>query len=215
MDYQRIYEQLIQSARDNPPVGCKERHHIVPVCLGGPNTKDNLIDFTPEQHFLAHQLLLKIYPNNPGILAAAVLMSGRKSYRGNKRYGWIRRKISVARTGIKMTLETRAKMSESAKIRASRGVSEETRKRQSDSMKGRKFGPLSESTKAKLSIAGKSYVWTEEHISNRNIACRSPEFREKISLLKKGKPMSPETRKRMVEAQNLRREKERLEKDSK
>lgn len=34
-----------------------EKHHIVPQCLGGNNSKTNSVLLTAEEHFIAHQLL--------------------------------------------------------------------------------------------------------------------------------------------------------------
>jgi len=35
----------------------KERHHIIPKCMGGTNEESNLIDLTAREHFDAHKLL--------------------------------------------------------------------------------------------------------------------------------------------------------------
>ena len=37
-----------------------ERHHIIPRSLGGANTKDNLVQLSARQHFVAHLLLTKM-----------------------------------------------------------------------------------------------------------------------------------------------------------
>lgn len=37
----------------------KERHHIIPKCIGGTNDEDNLIDLYAHEHFIAHELLAK------------------------------------------------------------------------------------------------------------------------------------------------------------
>jgi hypothetical protein len=44
-----------------------EKHHIVPRCLGGSNEKQNLVLLTAKEHFLAHRILYKIYPNDRNI----------------------------------------------------------------------------------------------------------------------------------------------------
>ena len=62
MNYITIYNNLIQRASNRLLDGYKERHHIIPRCLGGNNTKENLVDLTPEEHYIAHLLLIKIYP---------------------------------------------------------------------------------------------------------------------------------------------------------
>lgn len=40
----------------------KERHHIIPICKGGTDAEDNLIDLYPQEHYMAHKLL---YLQNP------------------------------------------------------------------------------------------------------------------------------------------------------
>lgn len=53
MDYNKIYSNLIERARNRPPlIGYKEVHHIVPKCLGGNNDDSNLVELTPEEHYM-------------------------------------------------------------------------------------------------------------------------------------------------------------------
>lgn len=92
MDYQKIYQQLIDHAKSRNIAGYKETHHIVPRCLGGSNDALNLVELTPEEHYVAHQLLVKIHKNNKKILYAAVIMCSNRM--NNKLYGWLRRKLS-------------------------------------------------------------------------------------------------------------------------
>jgi hypothetical protein len=47
---------------------------------------------TPEEHYLAHQLLVKIYPKNRSLINAAVMMIANRP--SNKLYGWLRRKFA-------------------------------------------------------------------------------------------------------------------------
>lgn len=90
MNYQKIYEQLIYRAKTRVLDDYCELHHIIPRCMGGSDDKSNLVELTPEEHYLAHQLLVKIYPTNRLLLNAAVMMIvGRPS---NKMYGWLRRR---------------------------------------------------------------------------------------------------------------------------
>jgi len=70
MNYLKIYNDLIDRAKNRKLEGYKEKHHIVPKCLGGSRNKDNLVELTPKEHFLAHQLLVKIYPKNKSIICA-------------------------------------------------------------------------------------------------------------------------------------------------
>ena len=99
MNYQKIYEQIINRGKSRTLEGYKERHHIIPRCMGGSDEADNLVDLTPEEHYLCHQLLVKMYPNNPSLIYAVVMMSG--SIRGtvtNKLYSWCKRRAMQPRS---------------------------------------------------------------------------------------------------------------------
>lgn len=96
MNYQKHYNLLIKKAL-NRNIGCYlEEHHILPRCLGGSNDRSNLIKLTPEEHFLAHKLLTKMYPDNLKVLYAFNFMSAPISGRkiDNKKFGFVRRQIS-------------------------------------------------------------------------------------------------------------------------
>lgn len=91
MNYQRIYHNLIERAqhRDLPLIF--EKHHIIPKCIGGSDDLINIICFTPAEHFLAHQLLTKIYPLSHGLKKAVFMMTvGHNTRRKNKAYSWIK-----------------------------------------------------------------------------------------------------------------------------
>ena len=63
MNYQKIYDQLIEKRKQYPldKKDCYcEKHHIIPRCLGGSNDKTNLINLTAREHYVAHCLLVKI-----------------------------------------------------------------------------------------------------------------------------------------------------------
>lgn len=92
MDYSKHYNLLIEKARARTPVGYTETHHIKPKCIGGGDEKENLVKLYPEEHYLAHQLLVKMYPTHAGLLSAAMMMTAKRS--GNKVYGWLRRRWS-------------------------------------------------------------------------------------------------------------------------
>lgn len=93
MDYRKIYDKLIGRAKARVIEGYVEVHHIVPRCMNGTNETDNLVELTPEEHYLAHQLLVKMYPDHGGLVKAASMMGSIRS--SNKIYGWVRRKLSL------------------------------------------------------------------------------------------------------------------------
>ena len=119
MNYKLIYENLINRAKPRILEEYTESHHVIPKCIGGTDEKDNLVDLTPEEHYLAHLLLVKIYPTETKLIYAANMMTVGTQYakRNNKTFGWLRRKLnSVLRERI-VTQETRKRMSESAKAK--------------------------------------------------------------------------------------------------
>lgn len=98
MNYTNIYESLIARARGRKLTDYVERHHIIPRCMGGGEDISNLVELTAEEHFVAHQLLVKIYPDNRNLLFAAHMMTrgNKKHSRNNKEYGWLRKRRSIA-----------------------------------------------------------------------------------------------------------------------
>ena len=92
MNYSIHYERLIARARGRVLDGYVERHHVTPKCMGGSNDQDNLVQLTAEEHFVAHQLLHKMYPEVLGLTFALVNMTGNPyGHRSNKLYGWMRK----------------------------------------------------------------------------------------------------------------------------
>lgn len=61
MNYEKIYQSIIEKRKANPAQGVIERHHIIPRCLGGSDAEENMIDLTPKEHFLCHYLLAKMH----------------------------------------------------------------------------------------------------------------------------------------------------------
>jgi len=97
MDYHRHYHLLMKrGVCKKPKSGYFECHRIIPGCMGGKYVKGNIVYLTPEEHYLAHQLLVKMYPNHGGLVNAAVNMTFHSSDNrvNNKLYGWLRRKMA-------------------------------------------------------------------------------------------------------------------------
>ena len=65
MDYQRIYNQIIERGKQRLLEGYGENHHIIPKCMGGADTQDNIVRLTAKEHYTAHHLLVRIgHPNS-------------------------------------------------------------------------------------------------------------------------------------------------------
>lgn len=80
MNYSKIYDALVAKAKvrgldKSQHEGYFEIHHIVPRCLGGSDEKGNLVMFTGREHFIAHMLLWKAFPEEISLMRAAMLMS--------------------------------------------------------------------------------------------------------------------------------------------
>lgn len=99
MNYKKHYDKLMEKSKTRILEGYVEKHHIVPKCLGGTDEQENIAILTPEEHFLAHQLLVKIYPKCIPLVSAAVIMTTHNTPNriNNKLFGWIRKRASIAR----------------------------------------------------------------------------------------------------------------------
>jgi hypothetical protein len=93
MNYLKHYNFLINRGISRSHIdGYVEVHHILPTCMGGTYTSNNLVRLTPEEHYLAHLLLVKINPDISKLIYACMMMcSNRLGRQSNNSYGWIRR----------------------------------------------------------------------------------------------------------------------------
>jgi hypothetical protein len=172
MNYRRIYDELISRARMREAAGYVERHHIVPKCIGGDNSPDNLVTLTPEEHYVAHQLLVKIYPDHAGIAWAAIAMTAKGN--GNKLYGWLRRRYSLSRVG-----SPRFWMRGDGNPSRSEAV----RQKISQSKKGTRRKPFSKQWLQNLSASHKRHAATADYVP----VSRRPGAAEKIGAAMRGR----------------------------
>lgn len=97
MDYTKHYNLLVDRAKRRLLEGYTEIHHIIPESMGGGDEIDNLVGLTAREHFIAHQLLVKMYPNEYGLIKAVNMMcigqEERKTSK-NRMYGWLRERFS-------------------------------------------------------------------------------------------------------------------------
>ena len=121
MNYQNIYDQIIDRARTGNRlygVGTYyERHHIVPICLGGEGkvtqwrTHPNIVVLTAREHFICHWLLCRIYPENRKLAHAFWFMSKQKSTNQERLYKVSSRTYAEAVSNIRFTEEHKEKIS--------------------------------------------------------------------------------------------------------
>jgi|LakMenEpi03Aug12_release.lakeMendotaPanAssembly.Ray.scaffolds.fasta_scaffold720048_1 hypothetical protein len=165
MNYERIYNQIIQKANSEIRIRTKEhyyeKHHIIPKCLGGNNDSDNLVMLTAKEHFICHRLLCEIYPGNKQLIYALWCMVTSKG-RAGKRYipsSRIYELIKTQQSSIRSELFTGKKMS--AECIAKR-------------KKSRTNWKHTDATKLKISNANSGKV-------------RSQEFKDNLSNMHKGR----------------------------
>lgn len=213
MNYARHYQNLIDRAGNRSIAGYVERHHVVPRCIGGTDEESNMVSLTPEEHYVAHQLLVKIYPHERGLLWAVMIMTGGRDHqpRKNKLYGWLRRRVSAEMTGKPKSPETRAKLSAALKGRL---YSAERCANISAGKTGRKIGPCSDVRRARISAAntGKSpSLETRAKMRAAKLGKKlTAEHISKVVAANTGKKRSKEMRENMVLAWERRRTDNRL-----
>ncbi len=198
MNYHIHYNNLITRAQNRIINGYKEIHHIVPRCLGGTDDISNLVDLTPEEHFVAHQLLIKINPGVDKLVYAVTVMSGRKKNRmckQNKLYGWLKRKLSETRKGKPGKKQSQETIDKRANSNRGKKRTIETKERMSAAQIGREGTKHTEETKKKI-----SNTLTEQYRSGQRISYvlgrhHSEEHKQKMSDMFKGRPGLPSTQK--------------------
>lgn len=201
MNYQKVYNQIIERAKTRKLEGYKEKHHIVPKCMGGLNNKENLVELTPREHFLCHLLLIKIYSNNLKLKQALWLMTIQSKSKGikisNRSYELCRLEyINIVKNKPKHTKESKQKLRES---RLGKKMSQETKNKISLVHKGNKYAlgfKNNELQKISKSIANKGKILSNEtklKISQGKKGCKYPkEHGEKISKALKGRKRTKE-----------------------
>lgn len=215
MNYQRIHDQIIERAKSRQLEGYKERHHVIPRCVGGTDAKENLVDLTAREHFIIHKLLCEIYPDNKKLHDAVwcmIHLVNKHHERGyvvsNREYEYFkllkskntsirlsnvpktkehRQNISIAMTGHTVTNETKEKLRQ-ANLGKTYIRTAEYRKKISDAHKGKKF---TEEHKMNLSKSHKGKIpWNK----GKKLSPLSDNHKNKISNSLKGRIVSDETR---------------------
>jgi hypothetical protein len=185
MNYRKHYNKLIKRARGRVLEDYSERHHVKPRCLGGDDLVKNIVRLTPEEHYVAHQLLVKLHPGHRGLVNAVWAMSMQRdgSRINNKRFGWLRRrKALAAREHLQEHPLPFEHYSSIGKRNKGRHHSEKTKQQMRASHTNRP--PISEETRARLHAA--QPVGQGHNRGNKD----SAETRKRKSLAKLGKQRS-------------------------
>jgi hypothetical protein len=222
MNYQKVYNQLVERAKTRTKPDCyTEIHHIIPRCLGGSDDSGNLVTLTAREHFICHWLLSRIYPEHRGLAYAFNMMCNVKLdvryIPSSIAYSEARERFSILRKGLITSEETCKKISKTLSGRkltkehsnnkklAQTGLkrSEEIKNKFSEIQKQMSIDRPDIAEKRGLKLRGKKRTEEQKtYISQRTkeaIALKpiSKETRKKISESQKGKKRSDEAKKKM------------------
>lgn len=187
MDYKKIYNTLITNIKNERRVKSDnvlyEGHHIKPRCFKGEgdsrnSNHPNIVLLTPKEHYIAHLLLVRIYPDSPGMKKALWNMcnTGSKSrYKPSaKVYEKIRKEYVQSVLGEnnhfygkKHSEESKKKIGVSSKGRKTflnKKHSDETKEKIKNAARGRK---IKEETKQKISDS----ISGGNHYNAKKIIC--------------------------------------------
>lgn len=177
--YLRLYFRIIDRCKnmtEEELSGYCEKHHILPRCMGGTDSKSNLIELPVRYHIMIHIVIIEAYPEIRGLRYAMLMITSD----GNKNN-------QIYRKGGLKTFSTRflAKIRENSIIKLRKlGKSEEHRRKLSEALTGRKI-PREIVEKVASKLRGRKMP---------------EEQRKRMSTLLKGKKRSPEAIKRNSES---------------
>jgi hypothetical protein len=74
--YDKFIDRVINENRSSEDDTVYQKHHILPRCMGGVDDQYNIVRLTPKEHFIAHLMLYRIYPDVIGLQAAIMILRG-------------------------------------------------------------------------------------------------------------------------------------------
>lgn len=170
MLYKSRYDKLINYYKHNLPEGYVEKHHIIPKCLGGNNSIDNLILLPTRAHFIVHYLLYKAYPENKKLAHAFAMMSvcNKFQVRSSKLYEKSKIARSSALKGVPRPewVKQKLRKPKNNKENYKKPKSESHAKNISNSLKGKKKNP---NTIKKIVESSKNYYEYRKQLTNQKI----------------------------------------------
>ncbi len=127
------YQEFIEQCRHTDQGIQTQKHHILPKCIGGTDSLENIIELSWINHYLAHYLLAKENPDNKQLQKAfkrmgdinfflnrcyKLSLAGEESHKCGRHWNLsedTKKKMSTAKTGVKFTEEHKRKISEARK----------------------------------------------------------------------------------------------------
>ncbi len=167
--YKVWHDNIIANAQSRVLDCYKEKHHILPRCLGGNNKKENLVELTAKEHFIVHMLLCKFtfgLAKRSMLYAFKAMSYYKKDGRNYKIHSRIASKL---RAELKFSKEHIKNLSESHK---GKKASSETKLKMSKIHKGNKYRlghKISDKTKQKLSKMRTGLIWINKDNQSKRI----------------------------------------------
>jgi len=127
MDYFNHYILLTDSRQSRTLTRERgyEIHHIIPKCLGGGNEEYNLVKLTYREHYLAHYLLAKAYPEDSKLQYAFSAMRLHKKKRNLTGHQFARAReaysVQMTKTNPMFNKASRERMSATRKAKFDSG----------------------------------------------------------------------------------------------
>jgi hypothetical protein len=214
--YTKWYRNITETAKKRNLDCYTESHHIQPSSLGGLDTPDNLVELTPQEHFICHWLLVKMTTGQDHHKMLNALRMMRAENPNQQRYN------------TKITARVYAKIKEEyAELQSKKFTgtgngfygkshTEEARKRISEANKGR-VQPADEKEKQKAAWAKRRELGIKRATISDEARAKfrevnggennprygvevSAETRDKISAKAKGRKQSAETIQKKADA---------------
>ena len=179
MNYQKIYNDLVEKRKTTLLEKPYDGHHIIPRCLGGDNSPENIVRLTCREHIIAHMLLLKINPTNRKLFNAVWMMTNMR--RTGSRQCARLRELFVT---IPISYETRKKLSDHAKTQIGRKQTPNTIAKRVSKNTGQKRSP---EQCEKISLGNLGTVFTDEWRENLSKSHKGVPWTEERRLARKGK----------------------------
>lgn len=185
MNYEKIYNQIVERAKNRVLDCYTESHHIIPRCMGGGDEKENLVNLTAREHFICHRLLVQIHPDNNKLKFALWAMCNMKSKRQSRYVPSSRIYESIKIEVIKLISEKKKGVK----------LSEEHKRKTSETLKGRKRPQevIDKIVKTRKENGGWIHSDETKNKIRSNNGMKRQEVRDKL----KGREISDETRKKL------------------
>lgn len=202
--YKTWYFNIVEQARTRKLNSYTEKHHILPLSLGGTNNSSNIVRLTAREHFICHKLLVKMVSGQAKykmLEAVAIFSNNRiRKLHVNSRDIEVIRKANAEASALrnKGNQHYKNRKPDSPKLLALRSKNAAKSRWVNDGLeerftkdfeqfvaRGYTYGrlPFSDNARKNMGISSKAAFTTER--------------RDEVSKRFKGKPKSEETKQRM------------------